>query len=623
MQHWIHASLPTLTTRLRLDSRGAHPIMAGMKSCTLPGRLGRGLLVVLALLLPFEAPLFRVGPLQLTTVELVLYATLAAWGLTVALQALPARRDPAWPARAVAALRGDRMMQAAILWAVVPFVSALAAPLYQGASLKFSLRSLSGVLAFFAARTLARPPEVGRRVLRAVMAGGVVSAATAVIDSMVPSSGAAWTFFREGNFNTLGLARASGVFAYPTIGAMYWEATLPLLIVAPFLGREARTARGSAARAALVWLASALLVSAILASATRSALVGAVVACAAMLALAWRAGAPLRRVAVGVLAVLVASSGLALAAPDATSLLGQRLRFWHDDRWLRVEYGVDPARRTASQGETLAIPVSLRNTGTVTWHRAGAQPVFLAYHWERIGGRSTLADFEGWRTELPADLPPGGTLEVVAKARAPAIEGAYRLRWDLVQEGVTWFSDVGNPAAEQPFDVTPSTGTKPDVAAKYKGRPAAPTPAPSRPALWRAAVALWRAHPLLGVGPDNFRRRYEAVLSAAPNGQPYTDTRIHANNLYFETLADLGLAGVAALAWMAFALARTLRSHHATGNLPGLASGVAAGAFFVHGALDYFFEFTPLFGLFWVLLGLTAACAPAEPSPGAPPDSPP
>jgi O-Antigen ligase len=597
--------------------------MAGMKTCTLAIRVGQGLLVVLALLLPFEAPLFRVGPLQLTTVELALYATLAVWGLSVAMQAWPALRDRAWPDRVVAELRGDPMVQAAILWAVVLFASALAAPLYRGASLKFSLRSLSGVLAFFAARTLARPPEVGRRVLWAVMAGGVVSAATAVIESTVPDSAPAWRLFREGNFNTLGLARASGVFGYPTMGAMYWEATLPLLVVAPFLGREARTTRAGVTRAVLVWLASALLVSAILASATRSALVGAVVACAAMLALAWKAGAALRRVAVGVLVVLVAWSGLALAAPDATSLLGQRLRFWHDDRWLRVEYGVDTARRTASQGEALAIPVSLRNTGTVTWPRAGAQPVFLAYHWERVGGRSTLADFEGMRTELPADLPPGGTVEVTAKARAPTIEGAYRLRWDLVQEGVTWFSDVGNPTPEQPFEVTQSTGTKAAVASKYKARPTAPTPAPPRPALWRAAVSLWREHPLLGVGADNFRRRYEAVLSPAPNGQPYTDTRIHANNLYFETLADLGLAGVAALAWMAFALARALRAHHATGDLAGLASGVAAGAFFVHGALDYFFEFTPLFGLFWVLLGLTAACAPREPSLGARPDNPP
>ena len=27
----------------------------------------------------------------------------------------------------------------------------------------------------------------------------------------------------------------------------------------------------------------------------------------------------------------------------------------------------------------------------------------------------------------------------------------------------------------------------------------------SRGTLWRAAISAWRSHPLLGIGPDNFR----------------------------------------------------------------------------------------------------------------------
>jgi O-antigen ligase len=131
-------------------------------------------------------------------------------------------------------------------------------------------------------------------------------------------------------------------------------------------------------------------------------------------------------------------------------------------------------------------------------------------------------------------------------------------------------------------------------------------PAP-RPRLWRAALVLWRERPLLGVGPDNFRRRYEDVIGPAPNGQPYNDTRIHANNLYLETLADLGLAGIAALAWLAIGLLHALRDSAAAGHFASLGSGAAAAAFFVHGGIDYFLEFTPLFGLFWLLLGLTSA----------------
>jgi hypothetical protein len=66
---------------------------------------------------------------------------------------------------------------------------------------------------------------------------------------------------------------------------------------------------------------------------------------------------------------------------------------------------------------------------------------------------------------------------------------------------------------------------------------------------------------------------------------------------------------MAALAGLAISLMSALRQASARGRLDGLGCGVAASAFFVHGVVDYFLEFTPLFGLFWLLLGLTSACA--------------
>ena len=43
-------------------------------------RCGRWLLIALAFSLPFEAPILTLGPLTITTVELVLYALLVVWG---------------------------------------------------------------------------------------------------------------------------------------------------------------------------------------------------------------------------------------------------------------------------------------------------------------------------------------------------------------------------------------------------------------------------------------------------------------------------------------------------------------------------------------------------------------
>lgn len=83
-----------------------------------------------------------------------------------------------------------------------------------------------------------------------------------------------------------------------------------------------------------------------------------------------------------------------------------------------------------------------------------------------------------------------------------------------------------------------------------------------RDLLWERAVVTWRAHPFFGVGMDNFSRvsteRYRAWTEA--EGRTWDPARDfpapHAHSLYFDTLAERGLLGVAAmlllfLAWLA------------------------------------------------------------------------
>ena len=71
----------------------------------------------------------------------------------------------------------------------------------------------------------------------------------------------------------------------------------------------------------------------------------------------------------------------------------------------------------------------------------------------------------------------------------------------------------------------------------------------SRQKLWYAGLLAFRDHPLLGIGPDNFRRAYGHYL-----GREQTDDRLHANNFYIEVLATLGIAGLAAFVWLIVAL---------------------------------------------------------------------
>jgi hypothetical protein len=581
----------------------------------------RGLLVVLPLILPFEAPLFHAGPLLVTTAELALYMVLAAWGAAVALALASGER----PWRLALA---SPLAKAAALWLAVLLVCAVVASSHRAAVLKFALRSLGGGLLFFAARDLLRAPGLARRVSLAVVAGAVISALAALLDSALPGAESLWRPFRTGGFTALGLPRASGAFAYPTIAAMYWEAAVPLLVATLFgNGRALDRARPWVGGAVATALAG-VLIGAMLLSATRTALVGATLASAAMVVLCRRAGDPrLRLAAGGALGLTLVLVALTLLPGRADSLLSQRLHWWRDGSWFKASFTVSPGPLTMKAGKTVGVPITVRNEGTLIWLRGGSNPVHLSYHWERDDASGPRLDFDGRRTLLPAAVSPGETVSLLGGVKAPRTPGHYRLRWDMVCELVTWFSQRGNPTADQTVDVVPAdprqrrSGSDDDMLASSLEDWVTPA-TPSRPDLWRAAVRLWLRNPLLGVGPDNFRRLYPEVIAPARGGRRFEDDRLHANNFYLETLADLGVVGLAALCLLAATLVARGRAQAAAGRWLPLAAAVAVGTFFVHGVLDYFLEFTPSYGLFWLLLALAdppmASAGSRDSTPSAP-----
>lgn len=603
----------------------------------------RALLVTLGVVLPFEVRLGRVGPVTVTTVEAVLYGTIGLWLAGRALEGLPALR-----ARLRRAVRAP-LDRAVGVWLGALVICAVAAPAHRVAAAKFTLRALGGGLLFFAARDLLEDRRaVARRLVLGLVFGATVSAAGAVAETLLPNSAALWHSFRTTTFMVTGLPRPSGPFEYPTIAAMYWEAVLALVVALPAVWSPRRGEVGglgmrpALATAAIAIGVAAVLVAAILLSATRTALVVAALASAAMALWAFGrqadpTGGPGRarprgdlglRVVAGSTLVLVAClAGVTLASPAGTSPLAARLRWWQDGSWYVVRYALEDQHLTMDAASIQQVPVTIENAGGLAWPHLGEDPVHLSYHWESSDARGAHLEFEGRRTVLPSDLPPGETVRVLGTVQAPSEPGRYRLRWDLVREHVTWFSEHGNGTADQLVDVVrataasrrahpPSTivdSTLEDWVASY---------APTRPELWRAAFGLWKRHPVLGVGPDNYRRGYSEMLpsGAKPFGlDPIAahDDRIHANSLYFETLADLGLVGMLALGWLMLAIGRLAWAAwrapdgaaalaHAHASAGGVALAVAVGTFFVHGLLDWFFEFTPTYGLFWLLLALLA-----------------
>ena len=559
---------------------------------------GRAALVVLAALLPFEKlePLARIGPLQLSSVELFLYLALAAWGLAVVAAWWAGERD------LVAQIeRAPVAHRAVAALGLVLFVSAALAPAARGTALKFALRSVGGMLLYVAAADLLRAPGASVRVARALVGGALFAALLAVAEARSSAVGALLHPFHLVTFEAFGRPRASGPFQYPNIAAMFLEAVAP---VAAALGAAAFVAGGSRRQLGGFMLVVFLLLDGIVATASRAGLVGGLAAIGAL------AVAHARRGETRPLAAALLATVLALTALASSSALVGRFRFWKDDAWYRAV--ITPSN--GGQGRLPAVlapggraveSLDVRNRGALAWLRVPPCPVTLSYHWlDADSGAMVVRD--GLRSILPRELHTGEGAEVRAQVLAPPWPGRYVLWWDLVQEHTTWFSERGDPGLRQPVLVDAGgLMFAPDRPAQVPmiARPAAADEY-ARGTLWRAAVSAWRAHPLLGIGPDNFRHLLGQFL-----GRAHTDERMHANSLYFEILADLGLVGLLAFGALVAALAGSARRALAAPASRILALGVAAGlaTYLLHGLLDFFLEFTPTYALFWLLAGMIVA----------------
>jgi len=89
--------------------------------------------------------------------------------------------------------------------------------------------------------------------------------------------------------------------------------------------------------------------------------------------------------------------------------------------------------------QTTTVPITITNTGSLTW---GASSAFrLAYHWYSATGG--LVMWDGQRTLLPQSVGPSQNLALTATVLAPPTAGTYTLKWDMLQEAVTWFSWQG------------------------------------------------------------------------------------------------------------------------------------------------------------------------------------
>jgi hypothetical protein len=409
----------------------------------------------------------------------------------------------------------------------------------------------------------------------------------------------ALTAFRPAVSTVGAQVRAGGSLPYPTIASMYLEVVfafgLGLMLAALDSGRRARVAG--------LFIALVLIAEAITLTFTRA---GLITMATSLLLVGGRhrlqQGSGAGTALVAGLAVAIA---LLLAGSRSASSMWLRLTSEGQESWYRASVTAPPDIELRT-GRLAAVPIAVTNTGRLPWDSEAVPPMLLSYHWLEAGG-DRVVTFEGQRTPFAEPVLPDSTASMMVQVRAPRRPGRYRLEWDLVQEGRLWFST--EPGATRTMSRAIVTGDP------YDGPlgsipPPRPTVRPGRLQLWRAAWRMFAAHPIAGVGPDNFRLAYGRYLGLAN-----TDERTHSNNMYVEMLAGGGLLVAVAfgwLAWQAAACAVALAAPAPGIDGPGtaLALGLSAAivAIAVHASVDSFLSFAPTYVLFALTLGCASAC---------------
>ncbi len=582
MSNYIMASVPQTRSQINSPSTAVRPAWALV------------LLAILAFTLPFEldAPLFHLGPVVVTNVEVMLGLVL----LTAVWFRLRSSAGYCSP------ITGRFWLWAAAFSGIL-LLAAFLAPANQSNALKASLRLTSGLaLALFAIPVLIRTWVDVRRIAWVILTGGLVAAAIGLVEYL-QNRELLWLTPLRQQLTIAGVfIRLTGPYDYANQAAMFIEATLPILLMTIwFVWHKQGSRRGRTAVLVLLILLALFYLQASFLTASRASIVTIALVSLLMAGLLWpkSAGAnkQMRMMWLGVATAVVI---LTLLNTQFNSLFRLRLQTEGDNEWYRAALIVPQSWQMAAN-EQRTIPITLTNNGALTWRSSGSQPINLGARWLDSAQNMSYGE-PRWPFANP--VPPGQTVEMNVTLQAPAQPGNYELIWDVVQEQVTWFGAKNNSFAVSQVTVIPGAQPEPSVAVTPTAAWDYSLPIPNRRTLWATALTLLQERPYLGIGPDNFRLTYGRVLGATS----WNET-IHSNNWYVETAVSLGIIGslvvFSGMAWLGVDISRTLRQK--TVSIWQIAVAAGLLAFFIHGLLDFFLLFNATGLLFWLLLGLWLA----------------
>ncbi|HYR83029.1 MAG TPA: O-antigen ligase family protein [Terriglobia bacterium] len=457
----------------------------------------------------------------------------------------------------------NRLVLAALVFVLIQWLAALL-------SAEFTLNAIKGAVRVTAGFTLLCS-TLSVRDRRGLLHVWAASAIVAALYGLVDYNGfGVRGLFRETEFYVGSVLRLSGSFEYPNTAAAFLAMSLPLVWIAT----NSRWVRvlGSL----LIWVALILTYSR-----------GAIIAVVLMLGIWMIVGRARAAFYFGGLSA-VAFAALVVLHP---SLL-ERFRETQPLPALSAEYEPEFNLLRRHPDELSEMAVRVKNVGTTAWLATKDKPFTLSYWWNDLERRKPLKTATIY-TSIPLPVQPQDSVAIRAPFRTPDEPGLYLLTWDISKSGSEWFSGTGVFPGLVEADIQPgneSWSGHGDISRWY-GREisklyVANVPL-SRNELWRSALDMVLQHPILGVGPDNFR-----LLSGRRFGLSHWDEKVRSNSLYLELLSGSGLAGLAAFVVMMASVRRS------TG-----APALALGIFVIHGWVDVFLMTTPIYFAFWILLG--------------------
>ena len=537
--------------------------------------------LLVAAVSPFERPLpGLITGFTLTTVELAVLAALA-------LGALAVRRDPShfqWRTPITLPL-------AALLGCAI--VSSIVAPEFRGNSFRFVGRFSAAVLLFLLVANVASTGRVARQVIATLLGAAAIVGAIAVLElAQLPWVLDALKTFRPGFHVVGGQLRATSTLFYPTITSMFLEIAFALGLV-------------WIAHSRLAFAALVLTGAGIVATFTRAGLITMALSLLTYGGIVFHKsrGWKPEHTKLAMLAAVLAALVLVSRSPQ---MLVTRMSTEVSQDWYGAAYDV-PATLTLRPDSVNEIPVTLSNRGQLTWQSSDLPVFALSYHWLSADTEEVVI-YDGSRTPFAQPVEPGDDVRMNARVRAPGYPGTYLLVWDVVQEHRTWLSLEGVYPGRTIAKVEGHA-----VSAPLPTRGPMPTSVMRMPrrVLWETAATIAAEHPVMGIGPDNFRHTYGRYL-----GLVAWDTRVHSNNTYLETLVGMGALGALALAWLIYAA--TTSTLRLVGSARGAAVPLVAAAtaaclaIAAHGLVDSFLTFTPTYVAFAIATGLLYSRAEAE-----------